>query len=91
MFRFAFSSASAALLTIALCCTYQNATAQTQMQGMTATSPPLGSQVPGPAPANKPTSTKAKRAECVSQGENQGLKGRDLKKFVQECVKKPAS
>ena len=97
MFRLAFGSASATFLIIALCCTYQNAASQTQMQGMTAGSPPvaapppLNSQVPGPAHASKPTSTKAKRAECVSQGEGQGLKGRDLRKFVQECIEKPAS
>jgi hypothetical protein len=84
MQRSALAYASATILGVALCCG-QNALAQTQMQGKTVGSPPpLGSSVPAP----KPPDPKAKRAECTSQGESQGLKGRDLKKFVKECMKK---
>lgn len=74
----------ATVLAVALGCV-QSAEAQTQMQGKT-----FGSQVPEPgAPAPLPKSSpKAKRADCVSQGEGQGLKGKDLKKFVKECVNK---
>jgi hypothetical protein len=83
MFRTVVTCASAVLLAIALCCAYDSAGAQTQMQGKTVGSPPGG---PGPT---KPGSTKAKHADCVSQGKKQGLKGRDLTKFVKECVDKP--
>jgi hypothetical protein len=87
MQRSVLAYASATILGVALCCG-QNALAQTQMQGKTVGSPPLTSGAPAPAP--KPTDTKAKRAECTSQGESQGLKGKDLKKFVKECMKKPS-
>jgi hypothetical protein len=83
--RLAVTCASTTIvLAVALCCA-QSAGAQTQMQGKT-----LGTQVPAPsAPAPPPkSSSKAKRAECVSQGESQGLKGTDLKKFVKECMNK---
>jgi hypothetical protein len=85
MQRSVLAYATATILGVALCCG-QNALAQTQMQGKTVGSPPLTSGAPAPPP--KPTDTKAKRAECTSQGESQGLKGRDLKKFVKECMKK---
>jgi hypothetical protein len=68
----------ATVIAVALGCA-QSADAQTQMQGKT-----MGSQVPEPGAPPKP-SPKAKRAECVSQGESQGLKGKDLKK-VRERV-----
>jgi len=58
------------------------------MQGKTVGSPPPVAGSPAPAP--KPTTPKAKRAECTSQGESQGLKGKDLKKFVKDCMNKPA-
>jgi len=84
MFRTVVTCASAVFLAIALCCAYENAGAQTQMQGKT-----VGSQPPGGAGPAGPGSTKAKRADCVSQGKKQGLKGGDLTKFVKECVDKP--
>jgi hypothetical protein len=71
----------ATVIAVALGCA-QSADAQTQMQGKT-----MGSQVPEPGAPPKP-SPKAKRAGCVSQGESQGLKGKDLKKFVKECMNK---
>jgi hypothetical protein len=84
MQRSVLAYASATILGVALCCG-QNAQAQTQMQGKTVGAPPTSG---APAPPSKPTDTKAKRAECTSQGESQGLKGKDLKKFVKECMKK---
>jgi hypothetical protein len=68
-------------------CGAQSSIAQTQMQGKTMGSPPLNSPAPG-APPSTPPSPKQKRAECTAQGESQGLKGRDLTKFVKECMKK---
>jgi hypothetical protein len=76
----------ATIAAVSLCCA-QSSFAQTQMQGKTVGSPPLNSPAPG-APPSKPPSPKQKRAECTSQGESQGLKGRDLTKFVKECMKK---
>lgn len=71
------------VLAVALGCA-QRAEAQTQMQGKT-----MGSQVPEPgAPATPKPSPKAKRSECTAQGESQGLKGKDLRKFVKECMNK---
>jgi hypothetical protein len=88
MQRSVLAYASATILGVALCYV-QNALAQTQMQGRTVGAPPP--LKPGaPAPAPKPSDAKAKRAECTSQGESQGLKGKDLKKFVKECMKKPS-
>jgi hypothetical protein len=75
---------SAVSSAIALCCAYENAGAQTQMQGKT-----VGLPAPGGAGPTKPGSTKAKRADCVAQGKKQGLKGIDLTKLVKECVDKP--
>ena len=88
MLRSAVSGASAAFLVIALCLiAHENAVAQTQTQGLTATSPrPPRS---GGSP-DKAAITKAKRADCMSQGKSQGLKGRDLTKFVKDCVNKPS-
>jgi hypothetical protein len=60
---------------------------ETQTQGLTATSP--GPPHGGGSP-DKAASTKAKRADCMSQGKSQGLKGRDLTKFVKDCVNKPS-
>jgi hypothetical protein len=85
MQRSALAYATATVLGVALCCG-QNALAQTQMQGKTVGAPTMGSSVPAP----KPPDAKQKRAECTSQGESQGLKGKDLKKFVKECMKKPS-
>jgi hypothetical protein len=86
MFRTVVTCASAVFLAIALCCAYENAGAQTQTQGLTATSPgpPHGAGSP-----DKAASAKAKRADCMSKGKSQGLKGRDLTKFVKDCVNKP--
>jgi hypothetical protein len=84
MLRSIISFAIAAAVT--LCCA-QSSLAQTQMQGKTMGSPPLNSPAPG-APPSKPPSPKQKRAECTAQGESQGFKGRDLTKFVKECMKK---
>ena len=78
----------ATVAAISLCCV-QSSFAQTQMQGKTMGSPPLNSPAPGAPPA-KPPSAKQKRAECTAQGESQGLKGRELTKFVKECMKKPS-
>jgi hypothetical protein len=77
---------SASILAVTLCCA-GDAGAQTQMQGKTVGSPPPVAGSPAPAPKPNP---KAKRAECKSQGESQGLKGKDLKKFVKDCMNKPA-
>jgi hypothetical protein len=87
MLRSVATYVSASVLAVTLCCA-GDAGAQTQMQGKTVGSPPpvAGS----PAPATKPTTPKAKRAACTSQGESQGLKGKDLKKFVKDCMNKPA-
>jgi hypothetical protein len=80
MLRSTLGCAGAVLLAVALSsAVHQTAGAQTQMQGKT-----LGAQ---PAPPKKPT-PKEKRAECTSKGKAQGLKGRDLTKFVRECVEK---
>jgi|HubBroStandDraft_6_1064221.scaffolds.fasta_scaffold3153216_1 hypothetical protein len=76
----------ATIAAVSLCCA-QSSFAQTQMQGKTVGSPPLNSPAPG-APSSKPPTPKQKRAECTSQGETQGLKGRDLTKFVKDCMKK---
>jgi hypothetical protein len=78
MLRLVVTCASVTILAVVLCCAH-NAGAQTQMQGNT-----LGSSGPKP----KPPTPKEKRADCTSQGESQGLKGRDLKKFVKECINK---
>jgi hypothetical protein len=87
MLRSAVTGASAAFLVIALCLiAHENAVAQTQTQGLTATSP--GPPHSGGSP-DKAASTKAKRADCMSQGKSQGLKGRELTKFVKDCVNKP--
>jgi hypothetical protein len=86
MLRSAVTGASAAFLLIALCLiAHENAGAQTQTQGLTATSPgpPHGAGSP-----DKAASAKAKRADCMSKGKSQGLKGRDLTKFVKDCVNK---
>jgi hypothetical protein len=84
MLRSAATYVSASILAVTLCCA-GDAGAQTQMQGKTVGSPPTAG---APPPAPKPTTPKAKRAECTSQGESQGLKGKDLKKFVKDCMKK---
>jgi hypothetical protein len=84
MLRSAATYVSGSILAITLCCA-GDAGAQTQMQGKTVGSPPIAG---APAPAPKPN-PKAKRAECTSQGESQGLKGKDLKKFVKDCMNKP--
>jgi hypothetical protein len=57
--------------------------AQTQMQGKTVGSPPPASAPSAPAPTPK-----AKRTECTSKAKDQGLKGRELTKFVRECMQK---
>jgi hypothetical protein len=77
----------ATIAAVSFCCA-QSSIAQTQMQGKTVGSPPLNSPAPGAPPSKPPTSAKQRRAECTSQGESQGLKGRDLTKFVKECMKK---
>lgn len=77
-----------AVAAISLCCA-ESSFAQTQMQGKTMGSPPLDSPAPG-APPSKPPSAKQKRADCTAQGASQGLKGRELTKFVKECMKKPS-
>jgi hypothetical protein len=82
MLKIAVAYASTTILAVTLCCA-QNVLAQTQMQGKT-----MGTSVPEPGASAPKPSPKAKRAECVSQGESQGLKGKDLKKFVKECVDK---
>jgi hypothetical protein len=76
----------ATIAAVAFCCA-QSSIAQTQMQGKTVGAPPLNSPAPG-APPSTPPSPKQKWAECRAQGESQGLKGRDLTKFVKECMKK---
>lgn len=78
----------AAVAAVSLCCT-QSSFAQAQMQGRTVGSPPLDSPAPG-APPSKPPSARQKRAASTAQGESQGLKGRDLTKFVKECMKRPS-
>jgi hypothetical protein len=63
--------------------------AQTQMQGKTVGSPPPASTPPATTPPASPApNPKAKRAECTSKAKDQGLKGRELTKFVRECMKK---
>ena len=84
MQRSVLAYASATILGVALCYG-QNALAQTQMQGKTVGAPQTSG---APAPPAKLPDAKQKRAECTSQGESQGLKGKDLKKFVKECMKK---
>jgi hypothetical protein len=83
MLRSTLGCAGTVLLVVALSsAVHQTAGAQTQMQGKT-----LGAQPNSPAPPKKLT-PKEKRAECTSKGKGQGLKGRDLTKFVRECVEK---
>jgi hypothetical protein len=88
MLRSVVSSMAAVLVTASLCVlVYGDAAAQTQTQGQTLNAPPPAGSPPA---APKPASPKAKRAECVSQGKDQGLKGRALTKFVKECLNKAA-
>jgi hypothetical protein len=44
-----------------------------------------------PESTGKPMTTKERRAACRSEGKDQGLKGRKLRKYVKKCMKKPAS
>ena len=72
--------AAAAMITMAISAmTGSYAVAQTQMQGQEVTTP-------GPGFGKSP---KVRRAECTSEGKKKGLKGRELTKFVNECVKSP--
>jgi hypothetical protein len=85
MVRTVLTWTNVAFLAVALCCGSQDGSAQTQPQGTKLDSP---APMPSSPPPPKAGSPKTKRADCMSQGKGQGLKGRELTKFVKECVAK---